>query len=72
MGVRNLREVVLQRRALVGEDKPGLIEAVATEHAAHDVGNKVAYDVTRDSRVSCRQTRQTSSRGTGHVSIDIE
>ena len=38
---RHLGEVVLQRRALVGEDQPRLVEAVATEHAADGVGDEV-------------------------------
>ena len=38
---RHLREVVLQRRTLVGEDQPGLVEAVAPEHAADGVGDEV-------------------------------
>ena len=45
VGCRHLREVVLQRRALVGEDQPRLVEAVATEHAADRVGDEVVDSV---------------------------
>ena len=39
---RNLREVVLHRRALVGEDQPRLVKAVAAEHAADGVRDEIA------------------------------
>ena len=41
VGARHLGEVVLHRRALVGEDQPRLVKAVAAEHAANRVRDQV-------------------------------
>ena len=44
-GLRHLGQIVGQRLTLVGQDQPRLVQAVATQHAAHGIAHQLTHGV---------------------------
>ncbi|MOA22324.1 hypothetical protein D3C78_1428730 [compost metagenome] len=50
-GLWHFAQIVLQRLALVGQNQPRLVEAIAAKHAAHGIGHQLAHGVSQQHRL---------------------